>query len=500
VDAEEQIPPQEPRGATAALLELQRMESALVRAQLAEPSLLAPEIVRRVRYMLRFAHLTNIDTEGDGAVAVQDELAPFREQVLETLRPALRDEPDPHNRLLRAHAGLGILGPALEQERASLIERHGGRGFATVIDEELARKALVSVAGGGGGAGYVYIGAYMRLHEAGLVPDYIVGASIGAIIGLFPARRHEPTWEEYLTLARTLKTGELFAPPTRQRRYGLPGLVRLRLDTTFGELFRTPEGRQLRISDLEIPYEAIVAGVSRRSFDRLPARFRSPSGVGVREARMLARARLGAAVAARMWQVAAFFDPRVVTPISLGADEVTATLRAIDAAGFSASIPGVLHYDVPDADADTEQALDDLFQREEIAALVDGGVTANVPCAFAWERVQEGAIGTRNAFVLAFDCFHPQWDPRHLWLQPITQAVALQRGRDVKYADWVLRFEPTLSPVTLVPGPESLDRAIRWGREAIEPLMPLLERSLEPVWWDKPPASRVGRRFWRLRR
>jgi hypothetical protein len=195
-----------------------------------------------------------------------------------------------------------------------------------------------------------------------------------------------------------------------------------------------------------------------------------------------------------MWQVSAFFDPRVVKPISLGGDPVTATLRAIDAAGFSASIPGVLHYDVPDADAATEAALDELLEREDVAALVDGGVVANVPCAFAWERVQAGAIGTRNAFVLAFDCFHPQWDPKHLWLQPITQAVALQRARDVKYADWVLRFEPTLSPVTLVPGAETLERAIGWGRDAIDPLIPLLERSLEPVWWETPPRSVEPRR------
>jgi hypothetical protein len=173
-------------------------------------------------------------------------------------------------------------------------------------------------------------------------------------------------------------------------------------------------------------------------------------------------------------------------------------LRAIDAAGFSASIPGLLHYDIPDPDPETELALDTLFEREEVGALIDGGVTANVPAALAWERVQAGAIGTRNAFVLAFDCFHPQWDPRHLWLQPITQAVALQRARDGRYADWVLRFEPTLSPLTLVPSPETVDQAIEWGRAAIDPLIPMIERSLEPVWWEVPPPSGSERwRFWR---
>jgi hypothetical protein len=181
-----------------------------------------------------------------------------------------------------------------------------------------------------------------------------------------------------------------------------------------------------------------------------------------------------------MWQVAAFFDPRMVKPVVLGADEQTAGLQALDAAGFSSAIPGVLQYDLPDADP----ALDQLFEREELAALVDGGVAANIPAALAWRSVQRGKIGTRNAFLLAFDCFHPQWDPRHLWLQPITQAVALQGLRDVQFADWIIRFEPTPSPVMLVPGPESVDLAIGWGRASLDQVLPMLQRAVEPVWWD----------------
>ena len=92
----------------------------------------------------------------------------------------------------------------------------------------------MSVAGGGGGAGYVYIGAWMRLFEAGLVPAYVIGASIGAVIGLFPARSTSPDWEAYIELARTLKVAKLFSPPTRERRYGLTGLAQLRLGSTFG--------------------------------------------------------------------------------------------------------------------------------------------------------------------------------------------------------------------------------------------------------------------------
>ena len=103
----------------------------------------------------------------------------------------------------------------------------------------------------------------------------------------------------------------------------------------------------------------------------------------------------------------------------------------------------------------------------------------------AWEQVRAGRIGTRNAFLLAFDCFHPQWDPAHLWLQPITQAVQIQMQRNAPFADWIIRCEPTLSPVNLVPAPERLDDAIGWGGDVIQRELPLIQRFLEPVSWDE---------------
>ena len=316
------------------------------------------------------------------------------------------------------------------------------------------------------------------------MPALTVGASIGALIGIYRARAARAPWPRYVELAKSLDRRTLFVPLQVRRRHGLPGLLSLRLEPTMGEFFRRPDGTPLQLGDLELPFAAVVAGVRRRSFDRLPRRFRQPSTAAAGARRPQARlspVRLPATIALRMWQVAAFFDPRMVKPILLGADELTRGLGALAAAGFSAAIPGVLHYDLETEDEAMAAILDDLFEREEVAALVDGGAASNVPAEQAFRHVQTGAIGTRNAFVLAFDCFHPQWDPQHLWLQPITQAVALQMARNAPFADLILQIEPTLSPINLVAAPAEVDQAVGWGRTAIDEALPLIKRYLDPV-------------------
>jgi hypothetical protein len=189
-----------------------------------------------------------------------------------------------------------------------------------------------------------------------------------------------------------------------------------------------------------------------------------------------------------MWQVAAFIDSRVVKPIVVGGDDLTRDFNVVDAASFSSAIPGVLHHET--SDPRMIPILDALLEDNSIAAIVDGGAASNVPVELAWKRVRDGKLGTRNACYLAFDCFHPQWDAKHLWLVPITQAIQLQMVRNAPYADHLVRFAPTLSPANLAPSVATIDRACEWGRTSVDRAIPVTTVLLQPTWWegDAPPV------------
>jgi len=176
----------------------------------------------------------------------------------------------------------------------------------------------------------------------------------------------------------------------------------------------------------------------------------------------------------------------VVKEIVIGGDELTADFDAIDAAGFSAAIPGILHYDVARKDRHMERILTELLAREDVVALVDGGVANNVPVRTAFRRVQEGKIGTRNCYYLAFDCLSPQATPGHLWMHGIEQALQLQVAMNRRFTHRRIAFKPTLSPVNLLPPPRQLDRAIHWGRQQMSEELPLIKKFFDPVEWVEP--------------
>ena len=494
VDSAVALPAAEPT------LLLQKMENKLVRHHLAKPDLLSSEELRRLRYILNFARLVDFEpgaagpggSRGRGDVAVGAELGRWRARVADTLYGPLREERDPATALAKARDVLADLADDQDEQRTALIEAHGNDFSAAELDAEVGYKKLVTALGGGGGAGFVYIGGMQRLLEADQVPDYMIGASFGSIMGSVVARTVPVPIEEYVAWAKTVSYGAILGPERLRRRHGLAGVFSLRFDQFAEALFRREDGERMRMSDLAIPFDIVVAGVRRQPYSALPSRFRRPELAALQmRALPFLPIGIGPQVAARLWQVSAFIDLRVVKPIVIGDDDQTREFNVVDAASFSSAIPGVLHHET--SDPRMVPLLDTLCEEKEVAALVDGGAASNVPVESAWKRVRDGRLGTRNACYLAFDCFHPQWDPRHLWLAPIAHAVQLQMVRNAPYADHIVRFAPTLSPANLAPSATSIDRACAWGRKSVDKAIPVTTALLEPTWWegDRPAVPRA---------
>lgn len=478
-----------------AVLLLQKMENRLIRHSLRHPDVLSAEQLRRLRYLLNFARLGDFEpgaagpngTRGRGDVSVGAELASWRDRVTDALYGPLRDEHDPVIALTAARDALGALTADQDEQRTQLIERHGDDFSAAELDAEVGYKKLVTVLGGGGGAGFVYIGGMNALLEAGPVPDYLIGSSFGSILGSVVSRTLPVPIEDYVAWAKTVSFRAILGPERLRRRHGLTGVFSLNFDQFADAMFRREDGELMRMSDLAIPFDAVVAGVRRQPFAALPARYRNQRLAALRlRSFPYLPIGLGPQVAARLWQTAAFIDPRVVTPLVIGGDNPDHDVNVVDAASFSSAIPGVLHHETKDPRM--VPMFDALLADNDVGALVDGGAASNVPVELAWKRVRDGRLGTRNACYLAFDCFQPQWDPRHLWLVPITQAIQLQMVRNAPYADHLVRFSPTLSPVNLAPAAATIERACQWGRKSVQRAIPVVSALLEPTWWegDKP--------------
>jgi predicted acylesterase/phospholipase RssA len=330
----------------------------------------------------------------------------------------------------------------------------------------------------------VYVGAWEVLQKAKLVPGYVIGSSMGAVLGLFRALRKEGDFGEYIALAKRMRGDEIFRFVSLKNRYGLPGIVRLFLHEGIGSAFLGKDGAEMLLPDLEIPYEAVVAGVRRGALEETPEQYAQTHHL--HEDERPTPFQLRRQVASQLVRLIGFINPRVVREIVIGADDLTARFNAIDAAGFSSAIPGILHYDVTRDDPHMNDILSRLVEREEVTVLVDGGVANNVPSGPAWRSVQGGKIGTRNCYYLALDAFHPQWTPGHVWLQPVTRAIAYQVALNERYAHQRIEFPRTLSPVNLVPRALELDRAVAWGRREMARHVPRIQKFFERVRWVAP--------------
>lgn len=449
---------------------LEEMEVALVRAALASPTLVDAHEEAVLRTALSLARLYRVPQDGR-EVGVGAFLEPFRDEVVRRLGPVLR-APVVRRELLMPH--LRDLMERTTNTAHQLARRMSDRLSWDAIDGELRNKALVLVLGGGGGTAYPYLGAMSLLDEYGLAPKLLVGASMGAVLSLFRSRMTRFDQDEVLGIVRTLSWRRLFRGVSTENRYGVPAALRLFLRSGIGRWFGVDQGDGPRLKDLPVKTIVAVSGIRRGMLPR-PLEFYE---------RLIAadpRHLLNPLVLPRWLGALAEFAarPDIMTGVYLGADDDTRDFDALDAAGFSSALPGIIHYDVLRDDPHAHQLLSNLFEARGLSRLVDGGLVDNVPSRAAWRAVHKGGIGTRNAFILALNGFSVKLRTP-LWLL-LERMAELNVARSRPYAHLQHDLRRTLSPLVIVPSVEQLLEAVRIGREALAWDMPLLARMLTPL-------------------
>jgi predicted acylesterase/phospholipase RssA len=449
---------------------LQALEAAVVRIHQTHPDPDAQPVVDSLRYLLSFCRLTQVRAADGADVYLDDLVAPLATHVVrvlseplkgaETLWVATRELPE----LLRRVRAVRAL--ALERiDRASL-------------EAEVTTRVLAVASGGGGGAGYNYPGCYEVLERASLTPDLMAGTSIGSLMAMFRCRRRRWDMAPLVAAARQLSWTGIFKVLQTENRYGLPATLRLHLQGALGGLFRNEDDRALLLGDLEIPLYIVATGITMDALKHDLGYYEHLLDNDVRRRGVRGGLRAGLKAIGMLREFLSRRDALV--ELVLGRDPGTDAFNVLDAAGFSAAIPAVIHYDVLRDDPDMKALLDRIYAEHGITRLGEGGMVSNVPARICWETIIDGRLGRRNAFVLALDCFAP--DRRRLAWYPFQQAVQVANvDADRVYADLYVPLGRTLSPMNLVPPIRDALTAIRWGREDMAPHMPFISEMMRPL-------------------
>lgn len=431
-----------------------------------------------LRYALNVARLTELRTE-HGDVDLFDEIAPFRHWLIDQL--AYFADPDG----VRAidWSGVDRLLPAIRVKvrdtRAHLLKHHINQFGEDRFEREVIRRELVLVLGGGGGSGYAHLGAFAVIAELGLTPSLVVGSSMGAMLGLFRCqeRSYDPM-ATALALPRPTEFGRVFKPYRGYSKYGFPGTIELRARAIGTHIFQNLIGREVpQISELAIPYRAVITGLrSGIGLALNDVEDRIARSVGRRSPTALRnRVQLFSGLVRTMLE-----NPRFLVEIVAGRGDL-ADFNAIDAMGFSCAVPGLIHYDLfGDQDDPSVRMTDEVFADQGLFRLTDGGVVSNVPCRVAYDCVHAGEIGTRNAFLLAFDAFAPVINRNAVFL-PIQQLVRRSVQIDKPYSDHLITYRQPPSPVKLLQSFETLQTVIAKVRNEMKPERAFIEAMTRPL-------------------
>jgi predicted acylesterase/phospholipase RssA len=459
--------------------DLIHIERRLVRALARDPNLLPHPLPALYRYAINLAKVGWLRTPSGEDVALSDQLAPFRRWLRDHLL-----------RLIPRHfmpdiSGLLALAPLVAIRtlafRDALSQHHVNRFHVSDLDAELNHKSLALVLGGGGGSGLAHLGLFQILHDLNIEPSYIIGSSMGALVGLIRAvrRRYDPV-TSLLALPRPADITQIFRPFSGSSRFGFPGAIDLHLLPLARQIFHSTLGASIpRFDELPIRLEVLATGI-RTGFDPNDLPPQKPSSWWQSFSPLSLHQRLkDFFLTAR----ALSQNPRLLTQVVFNDEPDTASMRVIEAIGFSCSVPGLLHFDTtldPSTPPHVTQTLSDIFQRHHLYRLTDGGVVNNVPSRVAWTSIQKGKLGHRNAFIYAVDPFAPLPTNNSLFA-PLQQIARPSVINNRPYSDFTRTIACAPNPILLAPSHKQLRAFVAAAQAELTPDIPFIRTMMSPL-------------------
>ncbi len=452
-------------------------ETTLVRRLIDQPNRLDRRHEETIRLALNAARLWVVPGTDGPEIVIGPKLGHLRDKV-RTLADTIRDSGDTDPASLARDAE--ALRPLLEQAKEKVLSSHSGHVLASAFDREVGEKRLVLVLGGGGGCGFVHLGMFSVLEKAGLVPSMVVGSSIGSILGLFRSReaRYRDSTVRAVTQGLTFK--KLFRVLEGEPRYGLPGTLRLYLRGALSRFFVGDHGETMRLNDLDVPFMCVVTGVQRLAVQHDIEAYEKAFAKELRRGAFGALLHLKDLAGSWVSVMTDLIKSGGLRPIALGGDDLTGEFDVLDAVGFSCSVPALIHYDILRDDPRMHSLMQETLKAEGVQHFIDGGISANVPARLAWESVQRGRIGSRNSFILGFDCFAPQLG-RNMIFAPLMRLAAENVATDRAFAHHMFTYRKVLSPAALVPGRKAMAVAIKNGKAEFGKEIDFVRKMVEPL-------------------
>ena len=449
--------------------ELTVFESALLAFVRSEPDALSPFHIDVLRYIFSFARLTLIQDRNGQDHEVCDVIAPHRWWIVHTCQSAMAPDVNPE----RLKLLLPELVASTQQQRNHVLNQFPSLDMDT-LEAEVCNRQLIVVSGGGGGGGYGYAGAFRRLHRNDLQPALLSGTSIGALISMFRARYRIFDQLPIIETAKRLSWTNVFRILDMNSRYGIPATLRLYLREALGSMFLRQDGQDMTFDDCEIPLLIVVTGLSMESFKHDLSFFEHFMDDAIDAGRISRRRfaqRLGQflSVLQEFWS-----NPESLKEVVFGQDSLTRGATLLDAGGFSAAVPGLIHYDILRDAPQMHALLNTLYSEYGITRLSEGGLVNNLPVKPALQAVVNGRIKHRNPVVLAMDCFSPQVSA--LGWYPIQQLVYQTNVKaNAELSDVYFKLKKRLKPTMVVPSVEQMTQAMDWTSEEISTHIPHLK-------------------------